>query len=78
MSTFLNIRVTDKTAQVAQSAVASGEVVELRTRHGELLRGRVLSVQYIFGPDHGWFVLFAPSDDRFLSHPVTLPRLALH
>lgn len=76
MSTFLNIRVTDQTARVAQDAVASGETVELRTRHGELLRGNVRSVEYIFGSDQGWFVLFEVPDDRFLSHRV--PRRIVH
>ena len=78
MSTFLNIRVTDQTARAAQDAVASGETVELRTRHGELLRGNVRSVEYIFGPDQGWFVLFEVPDDRFLSHHIPRPRRVVH
>jgi hypothetical protein len=70
MSTFLHLRVTDRTAPVAQSAHESGEEIELKTRQGELLRGRVRGIQYLVGLDQGWFVLFEVPDDSFLMRPI--------
>lgn len=76
MSTFINLRILEKDALSAQAALASGELVELRSRHGELLRGHVRSMQYLMGVDQGWFIVFEVADDRFLSCPI--PRRTLH
>lgn len=74
MSTFLNIRIVNDHAQWAQAALAAGELVELRSRHGEIHQGYVRAMQYVMGPDQGWFIMFEVMDDKFLSHPVPPPR----
>lgn len=70
MSTFVHVRILDDAFGTAQSALNSGETIELRTRHGEILRGRVCSMQYIVGLDQGWFVVFEVENDQVLSYPI--------
>lgn len=66
MSVYVTMRVTTATADVAQQASKTGELVELRDRHGVLHRGYVRGVEYQIGVDQGWFVAFEMVDDGSL------------
>jgi hypothetical protein len=61
--TFVKLRITDQTADVAQRVHKAGELVELRDRKGEVHTGWVREISYEVGLDQGWFVWFEHRDD---------------
>jgi hypothetical protein len=55
MTTYAMMRLTRESASIAQSAVKSGELLEVKDRHGVIHKGYVRGVEYQFGLDAGWF-----------------------
>jgi len=66
MSIYVRMRVTNETAEIAQGAAKTGELVEIKDRHGVLHKGWVRGVQYEVGLDQGWFIALELRDDTAL------------
>ena len=66
MTAYVMMRLTNESARIAQDAEKSGELLEVKDRHGVVHKGYVRGMEYQFGVNQGWFAAIELIDDESL------------